>query len=194
MEGRPEQGVAAARADGQQAHTDSAGFGDDTRLLAHECTSPLRRTRQVPHPGQLPCSPAAGTPSAPSSCSGIGLPPLCSSPGAFSFAPLLHLAVRAQSRGLDIQAGLEHRFPPDTDGRWTMSPAVREPSLSASPLASLLVGRKRFPASPRILLEQVGKPGRGRCPRRAGPPGFCQRSGGTKPGKSIHTEVTPSGW
>ena len=48
-------------------------------------------------PWPLPASPAAEIPSAPSSCSGIGLPRLCSSPDAVSSAPLPRLAVGAKS-------------------------------------------------------------------------------------------------
>lgn len=50
-------------------------------------------------PWPLPASPAAEIPSAPSSCSGIGPPRLCSSLDAVSSAPLPRLAVGAKSHG-----------------------------------------------------------------------------------------------
>lgn len=67
-------------------------------------------------PPPPPRSPFAETPCVPSSCSGIWPRPLCSSLGAFSFALLPRLAVRAQSHGLDTTGGPGHSFPPDT---WT---------------------------------------------------------------------------
>lgn len=60
--------------------------------------SPGARAPGPTPPGPWSCSPAAETPCVPSSCSGTGPQPLCSSLGAFSCAPLPHLAARGQSQ------------------------------------------------------------------------------------------------
>lgn len=135
-------------------------------------------------------SPAAETPCAPSSCSGIELLRLCSSPGAFSFAPLPRLAVRAQSHRLDTETGWEHSLAQDTQtDRGTVPPS--QPSAPGCAARWLLRGsslggwasREQLSHKPRagylILPESGGQePGEATftgCTWRVGQPVLCAR-------------------
>lgn len=145
--------------------------------------------RAPARPGQLPRLPAAETPSAPSFCYGSVPPRLCSSPGAFSFAPLPRLAVRAKSHRSDTEAGLE-----DTD-RQTDNP-LPKPQLSskqapASSLAVRLVRWTCFPDSPRTPGSRWTPLGAVRAPRWAGSLGSARAQ---EPGEVTHTEVALDRW
>jgi hypothetical protein len=111
-------------------------------------TAASRHTLQLPH------SPSAETLCVPSSCSGIWLQRLCSFPGAFSFALLPRLAVRAQSHRLDTMGGTEHSFPPDT---WT-DRGTDPPFSPTSQQTPVTAESERSPGH-RILLGAGGHPG-----------------------------------
>lgn len=141
-------------------------------------------------PSQLPRSPSAETPSAPSSCSGIWRRPLCSSLYAFSFSLLPRLAVRAQSHGLDTTGGPGHSSPPDTRTDAGTDPPYA-PTSQPTPRAAEM---DRSPGHRRLLLRAGGYPGEEPVSSKGRATWLSRSFWGWEPGQSTHQrQASPQG-